>query len=46
MQGITLGGLSAISTDENGKPKFIEGVPDFVHKALTLDSLAAYFSTV
>jgi len=43
--GITLAGFTAISTDENWKPTFIDSTAGAVHKLASLLSLAVYFDT-
>lgn len=43
--GITLADFSAISTDENWKPTFIQGTATTTHKLATLGSLAVYWDT-
>ncbi|PSN61047.1 vacuolar protein sorting-associated protein 13 [Corynespora cassiicola Philippines] len=43
--GITLADFSAISTDENWKPTFIQGTASSTHKLATLGSLAVYWDT-
>ncbi|KAF9652010.1 vacuolar protein sorting-associated protein 13 [Thelephora ganbajun] len=43
--GITLAGFTAISTDENWKPAFIDSTAGAVHKLASLQSLAVYFDT-
>jgi len=43
--GITLADFSAISTDENWKPTFIQGNSASTHKLATLGSLAVYWDT-
>ena len=43
--GITLADFSAISTDENWKPTFIQGSSTSTHKLATLSSLAVYWDT-
>ncbi|KAF1952441.1 vacuolar protein sorting-associated protein-like protein vps13 [Byssothecium circinans] len=43
--GITLADFSAISTDENWKPTFIQGGTSSTHKLATLGSLAIYWDT-
>jgi vacuolar protein sorting-associated protein 13A/C len=43
--GITLADFSAISTDENWKPTFIQGGTTSTHKLATLGSLAVYWDT-
>ncbi|KAF3008444.1 hypothetical protein E8E13_003289 [Curvularia kusanoi] len=43
--GITLADFSAISTDENWKPTFIQGNAASTHKLATLGSLAVYWDT-
>lgn len=43
--GITLADFSAISTDENWKPTFIQGGTTSTHKLATLGSLAIYWDT-
>ncbi|SMN22945.1 similar to Saccharomyces cerevisiae YLL040C VPS13 Protein of unknown function [Maudiozyma saulgeensis] len=43
--GISLHELSAVSTDSNWTPKFIETTQSITHKLLTLDSLSIYWNT-
>lgn len=43
--GVTLADFSAISTDENWKPAFIQGNSASTHKLATLGSLAIYWDT-
>jgi vacuolar protein sorting-associated protein 13A/C len=43
--GITLQELSAVSTDENWKPTWIQGASTTTHKLATLGSLAVYWDT-
>ncbi|KAL1604284.1 Vacuolar protein sorting-associated protein 13 [Nothophoma quercina] len=43
--GLTLADFSAISTDENWKPTFIQGNAASTHKLATLGSLAVYWDT-
>ncbi|KAF1998257.1 vacuolar protein sorting-associated protein-like protein vps13 [Amniculicola lignicola CBS 123094] len=43
--GITLEDFSALSTDENWKPTFIQGTSSSTHKLATLGSLAVYWDT-
>ncbi|KAI4916402.1 uncharacterized protein J4E92_009320 [Alternaria infectoria] len=43
--GVTLADFSAISTDENWKPTFIQGTSTSTHKLATLGSLAVYWDT-
>jgi vacuolar protein sorting-associated protein 13A/C len=43
--GLTLADFSAISTDENWKPTFIQGTSESTHKLATLGSLAVYWDT-
>ncbi|KAL1801615.1 hypothetical protein ACET3X_001957 [Alternaria dauci] len=43
--GVTLADFSAISTDENWKPTFIQGTSASTHKLATLGSLAVYWDT-
>ncbi|CAD1784077.1 similar to Saccharomyces cerevisiae YLL040C VPS13 Protein of unknown function [Maudiozyma barnettii] len=43
--GISLHELSAVSTDSNWTPKFIETTQSLTHKLLTLDSLSVYWNT-
>ncbi|ORY14625.1 hypothetical protein BCR34DRAFT_479092 [Clohesyomyces aquaticus] len=43
--GITLADFSAVSTDENWKPTFIQGSSESTHKLATLGSLAVYWDT-
>lgn len=43
--GFTLNELSALSTDENWIPKFIDNAAGFSHKLLSLKSLCAYWNT-
>lgn len=43
--GVTLADFSAISTDENWKPTFIQGNSASTHKLATLESLAVYWDT-
>ncbi|PVI04174.1 vacuolar protein sorting-associated protein 13 [Periconia macrospinosa] len=43
--GITLADFSAISTDDNWKPTFIQGGTTSTHKLATLGSLAIYWDT-
>lgn len=43
--GVTLADFSAISTDENWKPTFIQGNSTSTHKLATLGSLAVYWDT-
>lgn len=43
--GITLDELSAVSTDENWKPTFIQSASAAAHKLATLGSLAVYWDT-
>jgi vacuolar protein sorting-associated protein 13A/C len=43
--GITLADFSAVSTDENWKPTFIQGDSESTHKLATLSSLAVYWDT-
>ncbi|KAG9201093.1 hypothetical protein G6514_006005 [Epicoccum nigrum] len=43
--GVTLADFSAISTDENWKPTFIQGDAASTHKLATLGSLAVYWDT-
>ncbi|KAF2203968.1 vacuolar protein sorting-associated protein-like protein vps13 [Delitschia confertaspora ATCC 74209] len=43
--GITLAEFSAVSTDENWKPTFIQGTSTSTHKLATLGSLAVYWDT-
>lgn len=43
--GITLADFSAISTDDNWKPTFIQGGTSSTHKLATLGSLAIYWDT-
>ncbi|CAO2655854.1 Nn.00g046570.m01.CDS01 [Neocucurbitaria sp. VM-36] len=43
--GVTLADFSAISTDENWKPTFIQGNSASTHKLATLGSLAVYWDT-
>ncbi|KAF2471810.1 vacuolar protein sorting-associated protein 13 [Lindgomyces ingoldianus] len=43
--GITLADFSAVSTDENWKPTFIQGSSSSTHKLATLGSLAVYWDT-
>lgn len=43
--GLTLSDFSAISTDENWKPTFIQGTASSTHKLATLGSLAIYWDT-
>ncbi|KAF2866909.1 hypothetical protein BDV95DRAFT_611203 [Massariosphaeria phaeospora] len=43
--GLTLADFSAISTDENWKPTFIQGTASSTHKLATMGSLAVYWDT-
>ncbi|KJX99366.1 vacuolar protein sorting-associated protein vps13 [Zymoseptoria brevis] len=43
--GLTLQELSAVSTDENWKPTWIQGSSNTTHKLATLGSLAVYWDT-
>jgi vacuolar protein sorting-associated protein 13A/C len=43
--GLTLADFSAISTDGNWKPTFIQGNSESTHKLATLSSLAVYWDT-
>ncbi|GES89872.1 vacuolar protein sorting-associated protein vps13 [Rhizophagus clarus] len=43
--GLTLSEFSAVSTDGNWKPTFIEGETSTIHKLITLGSLAVYWNT-
>ena len=43
--GITLQELSAVSTDENWRPTFIQSTSSTTHKLATLGSLAVYWDT-
>ncbi|KAF2136708.1 uncharacterized protein K452DRAFT_322218 [Aplosporella prunicola CBS 121167] len=43
--GFTLDELSAVSTDENWKPTFIQSTSSSTHKLATLGSLAIYWDT-
>ncbi|KAH7135967.1 hypothetical protein B0J11DRAFT_425934 [Dendryphion nanum] len=43
--GITLSEFSAVSTDGNWKPTFIQGTAESTHKLATLGSLAVYWDT-
>lgn len=43
--GITLKELSAVSTDENWVPKFIEIAQPIAHKLFKMDSLCCYWNT-
>ena len=43
--GVTLKELSAVSTDENWTPKFIQSSSKTTHKLATLGSLAVYWNT-
>lgn len=43
--GLTLQELSAVSTDENWKPTWIQGTSSTTHKLATLGSLAVYWDT-
>jgi vacuolar protein sorting-associated protein 13A/C len=43
--GVTLADFSAISTDANWKPTFIQGTSESTHKLATLGSLAVYWDT-
>jgi vacuolar protein sorting-associated protein 13A/C len=43
--GVTLADFSAVSTDENWKPTFIQGDAASTHKLATLGSLAVYWDT-
>ena len=43
--GLTLADFSAVSTDENWKPAFIQGNSTSTHKLATLGSLAIYWDT-
>ncbi|KAH7083305.1 hypothetical protein BKA63DRAFT_599328 [Paraphoma chrysanthemicola] len=43
--GVTLADFSAVSTDENWKPTFIQGNASSTHKLATLGSLAVYWDT-
>ncbi|KAK5174294.1 Vacuolar protein sorting-associated protein 13 [Saxophila tyrrhenica] len=43
--GITLQELSAVSTDENWRPTFIQSASSTTHKLATLGSLAVYWDT-
>lgn len=43
--GLTLADFSAISTDGNWKPTFIQGTASSTHKLATLGSLAIYWDT-
>ncbi|CAJ0872932.1 13832_t:CDS:10, partial [Entrophospora sp. SA101] len=43
--GLTLSEFSALSTDENWTPTFIEDETKPIHKLITLGSLAAYWNT-
>ncbi|CAG8516340.1 7059_t:CDS:10 [Ambispora leptoticha] len=43
--GLTLSEFSAVSTDANWKPTFIEGETKTIHKLITLGSLAIYWNT-
>jgi len=43
--GITLQELSAVSTDENWKPTWVQGTSATTHKLATLGSLAVYWDT-
>ncbi|SMY22303.1 unnamed protein product [Zymoseptoria tritici ST99CH_1A5] len=43
--GLTLQELSAVSTDENWKPTWIQGSSTTTHKLATLGSLAVYWDT-
>jgi vacuolar protein sorting-associated protein 13A/C len=43
--GVTLAEFSAVSTDENWKPTFIQGNSTSTHKLATLGSLAVYWDT-
>ncbi|KAH8120322.1 vacuolar protein sorting-associated protein vps13 [Phellopilus nigrolimitatus] len=43
--GFTLAHLSAISTDENWKPSYLDGKAQSIHKLSHLDSFAVYFNT-
>ncbi|KAG5437684.1 hypothetical protein PCANB_000721 [Pneumocystis canis] len=42
--GITLSEFSAISTNDNWEPIFIQNNADFIHKLVTLDFLAIYWN--
>ncbi|KAK8195152.1 uncharacterized protein BKA78DRAFT_351066 [Phyllosticta capitalensis] len=43
--GVTLDELSAVSTDENWTPTFIQGSSNSTHKLATLGSLSVYWDT-
>ncbi|EXX73461.1 Vps13p [Rhizophagus irregularis DAOM 197198w] len=43
--GLTLSEFSAVSTDGNWKPTFIEGETSTIHKLITLGSLSMYWNT-
>jgi vacuolar protein sorting-associated protein 13A/C len=43
--GVTLQELSAVSTDENWRPTFIQSASSTTHKLATLGSLAVYWDT-
>jgi len=43
--GLTLSEFSAVSTDSDWKPTFIEGETGSIHKLITLGSLAVYWNT-
>ncbi|KAJ9635099.1 Vacuolar protein sorting-associated protein 13 [Coniosporium tulheliwenetii] len=43
--GLTLEEFSAVSTDENWKPTFIQSASESMHKLATLGSLAVYWDT-
>ncbi|KAL1920744.1 uncharacterized protein VTP21DRAFT_11379 [Calcarisporiella thermophila] len=43
--GITLSELSAVSTDEDWRPMYIEEPSNTIHKLVTLGSLAVYWNT-
>lgn len=43
--GLTLSGFSAVSTDNNWVPTFIEENKDGIHKLAKLESLSAYWDT-
>ncbi|CAG8448137.1 4681_t:CDS:10 [Diversispora eburnea] len=43
--GLTLSEFSAVSTDDNWKPTFIEGETNKIKKLITLGSLAIYWNT-
>ncbi|CAI2166885.1 9593_t:CDS:10 [Funneliformis geosporum] len=43
--GLTLSEFSAVSTDSNWKPTFIEGETSSIHKLITLGCLAVYWNT-